>query len=82
MKKKRIGMKDALYTLKFKHIFRVMKLTSISLLLGISFVFATHADSQTAYVSILANNMQIKEIINQIERQTPYLSSIILLLLA
>jgi iron complex outermembrane receptor protein len=50
-----------------------MKLTFISLLLSISIVFATNADSQTAHVTILANNVQLREIISQIEQQTDYL---------
>jgi TonB-linked SusC/RagA family outer membrane protein len=36
-------------------------------------VFATNADSQTAYVTIQVSNAQIKEIMNQIEKQTDYL---------
>ncbi|GHT33850.1 SusC/RagA family TonB-linked outer membrane protein [Bacteroidia bacterium] len=50
-----------------------MKLTSLFLLLGMSMIWATNADSQTARVNIQATNVQAKEIINQIEEQTDYL---------
>ncbi|MCD8194086.1 MAG: SusC/RagA family TonB-linked outer membrane protein, partial [Tannerellaceae bacterium] len=50
-----------------------MKLTLFALLLGISAVFASSANSQTARVNIEANDIQAKEIIQQIEQQTDYL---------
>lgn len=73
MKKKHIGGCYALSLPKFKHIFRVMKLTLMFLLLCVSGVFAIDANSQAAHVNIQATNLRIKEIINQIEAQTDYL---------
>ena len=58
---------------KFKHIFRVMKLTSILGMLGISSVFAANVESQTMRVSIEANQTKASEILKQIEDQTDYL---------
>lgn len=73
MKKKHIGICYVLSLPKFKHIFRVMKLTLMSLLLCVSGVFAIDANSQAAHVNIRATNLRAKEIINQIEVQTDYL---------
>lgn len=73
MKKKTIGTNYALLLSNFKHIFRVMKLTFLLFLLCISSVWADKANSQTAKVNILAENMQMKDIISQIESQTDYL---------
>lgn len=73
MKKKTIGTNYALLLSNFKHIFRVMKLTFLLFLLCISSVWADKANSQTAKVNILAENMQMKDIISQIEKQTDYL---------
>ncbi|MDR1201315.1 MAG: TonB-dependent receptor [Tannerellaceae bacterium] len=50
-----------------------MKLTLVILFIGISGVFASNADSQTARVNINITNVQAKEIISQIEEQTDYL---------
>lgn len=50
-----------------------MKLTFLLFLLCISSVWAEKANSQTAKVNILAENMQMKDIISQIESQTDYL---------
>ena len=58
---------------EFKHIFRIMKLTSIFITICISSLFAVDGHSQSAKVSVFANNMQAKEVINQIESQTDYL---------
>lgn len=50
-----------------------MKLTFLLFLLCISSAWAEKANSQTAKVNILAENMQMKDIISQIESQTDYL---------
>jgi TonB-linked SusC/RagA family outer membrane protein len=50
-----------------------MKLTLITLFIGISGVFASNANSQTARVNINVANVQAKEILNRIEEQTDYL---------
>lgn len=73
MRKHGIRVSYALMLTKFKHIFRVMKLTSILGMLGISSVFATNVESQTMRVSIEANQTKASEILKQIEDQTDYL---------
>jgi TonB-linked SusC/RagA family outer membrane protein len=73
MKKKLKKGKTALLLTEFKQIFRVMRLTLISLFLCISAAFASNASSQTARVNIHVNNAPAKEIITQIEAQTDYL---------
>ncbi|MDR1202917.1 MAG: TonB-dependent receptor plug domain-containing protein [Tannerellaceae bacterium] len=50
-----------------------MKITSISLVLCISALFASNTHSQTARVSVHTNKAQAKEIIDLIEAQTDYL---------
>ncbi|MDR1403171.1 MAG: TonB-dependent receptor [Tannerellaceae bacterium] len=50
-----------------------MKLILVVLLICISGLFAVNIDSQTARVNINAVNVEAKEIINQIEKQTDYL---------
>jgi TonB-linked SusC/RagA family outer membrane protein len=73
MKRKRMGENNTPYLLKFTRLVRVMKLTLLSVLTGMSCAWTIHADSQTAYVSIEVQNVQIREIISRIEQQTPYL---------
>ena len=73
MRKHGIRVSYALMLTKFKHIFRVMKLTSILGMLGISSVFAANVESQTMRVSIEANQTKASEILKQIEDQTDYL---------
>ena len=56
-----------------KQICRVMKLTASFLLLCSCFVFAGHANSQNAEVSLNKTKVQLQEILNEIEEQTDYL---------
>jgi len=58
---------------EFKHTFRIMKITLISLFACICTLFATEADSQNARVSIHVNGFTIQKVINEIEKQTDYL---------
>lgn len=58
---------------KLKRILRIMKLTLIFLLIHISLIFATEVNAQTTLVNIMANNLEAKNVIDQIEKQTDYL---------
>ncbi len=73
MKKIHISKYNTLLLYENKHILRIMKLTLIFMLLGISAAFASTMRSQTATVNISGNNLQVKDIILQIEEQTDYL---------
>ena len=64
---------DGQFMPEFKHIFRIMRLTLISLFACICTLFATEANSQNARVSIHANGFTIQKVINEIEKQTDYL---------
>ena len=52
---------------------RIMKITFLFLFVFITGVFATEANSQVAKVSISAEKMNVRELMDQIERQTDYL---------
>lgn len=73
MNKKLIKVSNALLLTEFKHIFRVMKLTSLFGVLCVSSAFAINVNSQSLRVNIHANQKQAKEVIKQIEEQTDYL---------
>ena len=73
MNKKLIKVSNALLLTEFKHIFKVMKLTSLFGVLCVSSAFAINVNSQSLRVNIHANQKQAKEVIKQIEEQTDYL---------
>ncbi len=73
MNKKLIKVSNALLLTEFKHIFKIMKLTSLFGAICVSSAFAANVNSQTMRVNINANGQQTKEIIKQIEDQTDYL---------
>ena len=73
MNKKLIKVSNALLLTEFKHIFRVMKLTSLFGVLCVSSAFAINVNSQSLRVNIHTNQKQAKEVIKQIEEQTDYL---------
>ena len=73
MNKKLIKVSNALSLTEFKHIFKVMKLTSLFGVLCVSSAFAVNVNSQSLRVNIHANQKQAKEVIKQIEEQTDYL---------
>ena len=50
-----------------------MKLAFVYLFIFVSGIFATEATSQTARVSIVANNISTEDLIQEIEKQTNYL---------
>ncbi|WP_455640963.1 TonB-dependent receptor [Parabacteroides sp.] len=72
---KNILYRDSFILLKphFKHIIRIMKLVFVSLSIFISGIFATEVSSQTARVSIIADNISTGDLIQEIEKQTDYL---------
>jgi TonB-linked outer membrane protein, SusC/RagA family len=61
------------YFKKNLHAFRIMKLTLLLPLIGITALFASETYSQTAYVTIVANDMETRKIMEEIESQTDYL---------
>ncbi len=73
MNKKLIKVSNALLLTEFKHIFRLMKLTSFFGVICVSSAFALNVNSQSLRVNIHANQKQAKEVIKQIEEQTDYL---------
>lgn len=58
---------------KFKHTFRIMKITVVVLFTSVFAILATQANSQNAKVSIRVNQLSTKEVIAEIEKQTEYL---------
>lgn len=73
MKKKYVGNTYTLLLSDFKQIYRIMKLTLVLSFMFISGVFATNVSSQTAQVTIIENDIPVKEAISRIEAQTDYL---------
>ena len=55
------------------HAFRIMKLTLLLSLIGITALFASETYSQTTRVTIVAKNMETRKIMEEIESQTDYL---------
>lgn len=64
---------DFALNLGFKHIFRIMKLTSFFMLIFVFQIGAVAGYSQNATVKIQSDEMTIRELINEVERQTNYL---------
>lgn len=73
MNKKLIKVSKALLLTEFKHIFKLMKLTSLFGILCVSSAFAVNVNSQSLRINIHANQKPAKEVIKQIEEQTDYL---------
>lgn len=73
MKKKLIRVSNALLLTEFKHIFKIMKITSLLGFVCVASAFAAPMDAQTMRVDISANQTPAKEVIKQIEEQTDYL---------
>lgn len=59
--------------LEIKHVFRIMKITVVTLFTCIYTLFATEASSQNVKVSIQGSNLSVQELIGEIEKQTDYL---------
>jgi len=58
---------------KINHFFRIMKITTLFLFIGILSVYAENSFSQNARVSIKENNIQLEKVLTEIEKQTDYL---------
>lgn len=69
-------MKNILYQefiVSSKQLFRIMRITILSLFIFAGGLFATEVSSQMMKVSISANNISTAKIIDEIEKQTDYL---------
>lgn len=69
-------MKNILYQdsiVEIKHLFRIMKLTVLSLFVFVGAAFALPSYSQSMRVTIAANNEPAAKVISEIEKQTDYL---------
>lgn len=73
MKKRDRNTRDFLLLSAFIRCFKMTKFTLIAFIFCMSIPFATAASSQTARVTIRADNLPVREIIQQIENQTSYL---------
>ena len=58
---------------RFKHIFRIMRISTFLLMVCVFCSYAGNAHSQNAKVSIRMNNVKLDKILNEIENQTDYL---------
>lgn len=61
------------YYIELKHTLRIMKTTLVFTLIAVFQLSAATVHSQNAKVSIRKNNLPLKELINEIEKQTDYL---------
>lgn len=58
---------------RFKQIFRIMRISTLLLMVCVFCSYAGNAHSQNAKVSIRMNNVKLDKILNEIENQTDYL---------
>ncbi len=56
----------------FKKFLRIMKITVLIIILGLSSVFATPVHSQTEKVNLVLHNATLKQILSEIEKQSSY----------
>ena len=68
-----MGISCILLFSHLNHVIKIMKLIIFCLLVSVTASFATNAHSQVAKVNIDVNNVQTKDVIQQIESQTDYL---------
>lgn len=73
MKKNLLLLFNHVKFIGLKHTIRIMKITTVLTLFAIFQLSATTLHSQRAKVSISRNNLQLKEFIREIEKQTDYL---------
>lgn len=57
---------------KFRKVFRIMKLTTLFLIIGISFVSA-HSYSQETFLTLKMNNKTVREVLSAIEQNSEFL---------
>jgi TonB-linked SusC/RagA family outer membrane protein len=58
---------------KIKHFFRIMKITTLLLFVGILSIYAEDSYSQKARVTINEKNIRLDKVLTEIEKQTDYL---------
>ena len=58
---------------KFKLFFRIMRITCFLILFCLSTAFAGNANSQNAKVVLSRNSLTVRQLVQQIEKQTNYL---------
>lgn len=58
---------------KIKHFFRIMKITTLLLFVGILSIYAEDSYSQKARVTINEKNIRLEKVLTEIEKQTDYL---------
>lgn len=73
MKKNLLLLFNCANYIELKHIFRIMKITSVLTFVAIIQLSATTLHSQSAKVNIGKNTLPLNEFINEIEKQTDYL---------
>jgi TonB-linked SusC/RagA family outer membrane protein len=56
-----------------KHTYRIMKLTVVALVVGVSSLFASETYSQTTKITLAVEQMSIQEVLLNIEKQTDFL---------
>ena len=69
-------MKNILYQesiVEIKHLFRMMKITTLILFIFAGTAFATETYSQVMKVTVMADKISTGKVINEIEKQTDYL---------
>ena len=69
-------MKNILYqqsNLEIKHLFHIMKITTLILFIFAGTAFATETYSQVMKVTVMADKISTGKVINEIEKQTDYL---------
>ena len=70
-------MKNILYhesiIVEIKSLFHIMKITVLALFIFVGTAFATESYSQAMKVTVMADNIPMAKVINEIEKQTDYL---------
>lgn len=73
MKNNTLSGRYCFKNLRFKQIFRIMRISTFLLMVCVFCSYAGNAHSQNAKVSIRMNNVKLDKILNEIENQTDYL---------
>lgn len=69
-------MKNILYResiVEIKHLFHIMKITTLALFIFVGTAFATESYSQAMKVTVVSDGISTGKVINEIEKQTDYL---------
>ena len=73
MKKNLLLLFNCTFYLELKHTFRIMKITTMLILIAVFQISATTLHSQNAKVNISRSTLPLQEFIREIEKQTDYL---------